>query len=39
MSGLQKILEIPWHETRILNCYFCGRMISRVYWEDHEFPR
>ncbi len=38
MSGTQKTLEIPWHETRILNCYFCGRMISRIYWEDHEFP-
>lgn len=38
MSGQQITLEIPWHETRILNCFFCGRMISRIYWEDDQFP-
>ena len=38
MSGQQHKLDIPWHETRILNCFFCGRMISRIYWEDAEFP-
>ena len=38
MPGQKQTLEIPWHETRILNCFFCGRMISRIYWEDDEFP-
>ena len=38
MPGQQRTLEIPWHDTRIHNCSFCGRMIARVFWEDREFP-
>lgn len=38
MKGQQRTREIPWHETRILNCSFCGRMIARHFWEDAEFP-
>lgn len=38
MPGRHHTLEIPWHETRILNCSFCGRMIARVYWQDDDYP-
>jgi len=37
MPGQQQTLEITWYETRIINCFFCGRMISRIYWEDNDW--
>ncbi len=37
MTGKTHVLDIPWQETRILNCSFCGIMIARNYWEDDEF--
>ena len=37
MTGKTHVLDIPWQETRILNCSFCGIMIARSYWEDDEF--
>jgi hypothetical protein len=24
--------EVPWYETRIVNCVFCGKMIPRRVW-------
>ena len=38
MPGQQRTLDLPWQETRIRNCSFCGRMIARFYWEDRDFP-
>ena len=38
MSGRYLSLDLPWYETRILNCSFCGKMIAVQYWHDDSFP-
>jgi hypothetical protein len=38
MSGRYVGLEMPWYESRILNCSFCGKMIAGQYWRDDLFP-
>ena len=38
MTGRYVSLDIPWYETRILNCTFCGKMIAGRYWEDDAHP-
>lgn len=38
MSGRIVTVDIQWHETRIDNCTFCGKMTARTYWADDEFP-
>ena len=36
-------IELPWYETKILNCSLCGKMIPRKVWiakidgEEREF--
>jgi len=31
-------VELPWYETRIMNCSFCGIMMARQYWRDDSYP-
>ncbi len=38
MSGHYVSLDLPWYETRILNCSFCGKMVAVQYWCDDLFP-
>jgi len=38
MAGRYLNLDLPWYETRILNCSFCGKMIAVRYWRDDLFP-
>ena len=38
MTGKMLTIEVPWYETRIENCSYCGKMIARHYWADDEFP-
>jgi hypothetical protein len=38
MSGHYVSLDLPWYETRILNCSFCGKMVAVQYWRDDSFP-
>ena len=38
MTGKMLTIEVPWYETRIENCSYCGKMIARNYWADDEFP-
>ena len=38
MSGRQLIVDVPWYETRIENCSYCGKMIARTYWADDDYP-
>ena len=30
--GRWQIIEVPWYETRIVNCSYCGRMIPKQIW-------
>ena len=38
MKGSFKTITLPWYETKILNCTFCGKMIAGKYWFDSRFP-
>ena len=38
MTGKTLTIEVPWYETRIENCSYCGKMIARNYWADDDFP-
>ena len=38
MAGRDVTIELPWYETRILNCTFCGKMIAGHYWHDDAYP-
>lgn len=38
MSGNYATLDLPWYETRILNCSFCGKMIAVQYWREDSYP-
>lgn len=38
MAGRDVTIDIPWYETRILNCTFCGKMIAGHYWHDDAYP-
>jgi hypothetical protein len=38
MTGRLVRLDIPWYETRINNCSFCGIMIAGQYWQDDDYP-
>ncbi len=38
MKGSFKPIKLPWYETKILNCTFCGKMIAGKYWADRRFP-
>jgi hypothetical protein len=38
MAGRYVDLVVPWHETRILNCSFCGKMIAGRFWHDDSWP-
>jgi hypothetical protein len=38
MTGREVAIDIPWYETRILNCTFCGKMIAGHYWHDDAYP-
>jgi len=38
MTGKFLTIEVPWYETRIENCCYCGKMIARNYWVDDGFP-
>ena len=38
MTGRDVTIDIPWYETRILNCTFCGKMIAGHYWHDDAYP-
>ena len=38
MTGRYLNLDLPWYETRILNCSFCGKMIAVKYWREDLFP-
>ncbi len=38
MTGRDVTIELPWYETRILNCTFCGKMIAGHYWHDDAYP-
>ena len=30
--GCWKDLDLPWHETNIMNCSLCGKMIPHRVW-------
>ena len=30
--GAWRRIAVPWHETAIINCSFCGKMIPRQLW-------
>jgi len=38
MTGQNLTIEVPWYETRIENCSYCGKMIARAYWADDDYP-
>ena len=38
MTGSEVAIELPWYETRIVNCTFCGKMIAGHYWRDDSYP-
>lgn len=38
MNGHYVNLDLPWYETRILNCSFCGKMVAVRFWRDDAFP-
>lgn len=38
MRGQMLSINVPWYETRIENCSFCGKMIARTYWADDDYP-
>ena len=38
MTGKNINIEVPWYETRIENCSYCGKMIARNYWAADDFP-
>ncbi len=38
MTGKMLTIELPWYETRIENCSYCGKMIARNYWADDDYP-
>jgi len=38
VTGKTLTIEVPWYETRIENCSYCGKMIARNYWADDDFP-
>jgi len=38
MTGKYVTLDIPWYETRILNCTFCGKMVAGRFWQDDGYP-
>lgn len=38
MSGTHISLNIPWYDTEIVNCSFCGIMIAKEYWADDDYP-
>ena len=38
MKGSFKPIKLPWYESKILNCTFCGKMIADRFWVDGRFP-
>lgn len=38
MIGRDVEIDVPWHETRILNGLFCDKMIAGRYWQDAAYP-
>jgi NMD protein affecting ribosome stability and mRNA decay len=37
MTGRIITFEVPWYETGIENCSYCGKMFARHYWADDDY--